>query len=289
MRDAAAWLSSLMISLAALAGASASGQDLAPEEEVMEQLGSPPTTPMHPEDGTPVPDDSQLASRGAEPDPDLLANVKLLDALLIRATAETVREQKFAAAGGITGGVILLGMGAWRITEKNPQSNYSRGLGVMFMTLGAADLTTGIFAATRVSHEKRRLARWEQLKADGIGENELGRMEGELLSSAETREGERLLVRWNGLTHTIAGGIIMGLAPVADQSTRDRRTGFIVGGLFMATGLAAFILSYRDTPSEKAWKEYQAKKQVGPMRKFNVRIAPSMWKGGGGVSAGGTF
>ena len=63
---------------------------------------------------------------------------------------QTIRERKFVAAAGITGGAILLGLSAWRLLEEPPSTQYSRGLGVMFMTLGMADLTTGVFAAVRV-------------------------------------------------------------------------------------------------------------------------------------------
>ena len=73
------------------------------------------------------------------------------------------------------------------------------------MTLGMADLTTGIYAATRIPHERRRQERWERARKDGVTRVELAHFEGELQSSSETRNGERLLVRWNGLTHAIAG------------------------------------------------------------------------------------
>ncbi|MEM7435587.1 MAG: hypothetical protein AAF436_10585 [Myxococcota bacterium] len=288
MRDAAAWSLLFFLLLAALPSKSACAQDMLPQEEEMEELGSPPAGVPPESAGIPAPD--PVDPPAATPDPDLLANAQLLDTLLIRATTEQVREQKFAAAAGIMGGVILLGIGGWRLIENTPQDDFTRGLGIMFMTLGAADLTTGIFAATRISHEKRRLARWEKLKDGGIGELELARIEGELQASAETRNGERLLVRWNGLTHAIAGAIVMGTAPIPDASNaRDRRTAYIVGGIFIGTGVAAMVLSYRPTPTEKAWKEYQAKKARSKASKFNIRIAPAMWRGGGGVSAGGTF
>lgn len=287
MRDVAAWSLWLSFFVAALPGATLA-QGLVPEEDQMESLGAPPTTTPPPAAGLPVP--TPVPTAAPSPDPALVANAQLLDDLIIRATQEQVREQKFAAASGITGGVILLGIGGWRLIENNPQDDFTRGLGIMFMTLGAADLTTGIFAATRISHEKRRLARWEKLKDGGIGELELARIEGEIQASAETRQGERMLVRWNGLTHAIAGALVMGFAPIPNQNdARDRRTAYIVGGLFIGTGTAAFILSFRPTPSEKAWKEYQQKKKTPGSSKFNVRIAPAMWRGGGGVSAGGTF
>ena len=104
-----------------------------------------------------ITEEREVTSRDA-----LVYNAELLDALLTRSTKQTIREQKFAAAAGITGGMILLGLSAWRLIENDPQSQYSRGLGVMFMTLGMADLTTGVYAATRIPHERRRLERWEK-------------------------------------------------------------------------------------------------------------------------------
>jgi len=74
----------------------------------------------------------------------LVHNAALLDELLTRSTEQTIREQKFAAAAGITGGMILVGLAAWRLIEADPQSAYSRGLGVMFMTLGISPELTQV-------------------------------------------------------------------------------------------------------------------------------------------------
>jgi hypothetical protein len=119
----------------------------------------------------------------------LAHNAELLDQLLERSTEQTIREAKFGAAAGITGGMILIGLSAWRLIEDDPQSQYSRGLGVMFMTLGMADLTLGVFAATRIPHERHRLDRWQRARKDGITDIELAHFEGELQAAQETREG----------------------------------------------------------------------------------------------------
>jgi hypothetical protein len=266
----------------ALAGAGASAQSF---ELELEEKSQPP-----------IPDAKDLAKDIISEEPDTMAkaalayNATLLDKILAKSTEETIRTQKFAAAAGITGGMILVGLSAWRLIEADPQSSYTRGLGVMFMTLGMADLTTGVFAATRIPHETRRQDRWERARKDGVSEIELGHFEGELQSASETRNGERLLVRWNGLTHAIAGALVLAFTPIPDGSSpTDRVSGYVVGGLFMATGLAAFATSFRPTPSEKAWQEYNKQKMPMPGHEFSWRMAPSISRRGAGLSFGGTF
>ena len=220
----------------------------------------------------------------------LAFNAELLDELLQRSTEQTIREKKFGAAAGITGGMILLGLSAWRLIEDDQRDQYSRGLGVMFMSLGMADLTIGIFAATRIPHERRRLDRWERARKDGITNIELAHFEGELQASQETREGERLLVRWGGLTHALAGLLVLAFAPIPDSmSGSDRVAGYVIGGVFFAVGMGTFATSFRDTPSEKAWKEYNRRKTPMPGHEFHWGVAPSISKQGAGISVGGAF
>lgn len=220
----------------------------------------------------------------------LAHNANIFDQILVQSAEATIRQKKFAAAAGITGGMTMLGLAAWRLMEDDPQSAYSRGLGVMFMTLGMADLTTGVFAATRVSHERHRIERWQKARKDGVSQVELAHFEGELQASHEMRNGERLLLRWNGLTHAIAGALVLGFTPVPDGSTRtDRVSGYVVGGLFFAVGLATFATSFRPTPSEKAWEQYNKQKMPLPGHEFSWRLAPSISRRGAGLSFGATF
>ncbi len=220
----------------------------------------------------------------------LTYNAKIFDEILVQSTEATIREQKFAAAAGITGGTILLGLSAWRLIEDEPQSAYSRGLGVMFMTLGMTDLTTGIFAATRVPHEKHRLERWKQARKNGVSGAELAHFEGELQAAHEMRNGERMLVRWSSLTHAIAGVLVLAFTPVPDGSSgTDRVSGYVIGGLFVGIGLGTFAATFRPTPSEKAWAEYNKRRIPMPGHEFSWRLAPSLSRRGAGLSFGATF
>ena len=266
----------------ALSGAHASAQPVERELELKSQSAVPDPSELAEEIVTEAPDS---ASRAA-----LDYNAKLLDRILQESTEAAIRTQKFAAAAGITGGMILFGLSAWRLLEDEPQNIYTRGLGVMFMTLGMADLTTGIYAATRVSHERRRQRRWTNVRKTRVTEVKLAHFEGELQSASETRSGERMLVRWNGLTHAIAGALVLAFTPIPDGSSQtDRISGYIIGGLFISTGMAAFATSFRPTPSEKAWDEYNKRKMPLPGHEFSWRMAPSISRRGAGLSFGGTF
>ena len=240
--------------------------------------------------------EDQAAAAVITEEPDVLGrdaltfNAEILDELLERSTEQTIKQEKFAAAASITGGMIMLGLAAWRLIENDPQSQYSRGLGVMFMTLGMADLTLGVYAATRIPHEKHRLDRWRRARKNGITDIELAHFEGELQSSHETREGERLLLRWGGLTHALAGLLVLAFSPIPDSMSRtDRVSGYIVGGLFFAVGIGTFAASFRDTPSENAWHEYNKRKMPMPGHEFEWGLAPTFSRRGGGLSFGGRF
>ena len=242
---------------------------------------------------------SEAEERGAEviveepdvPGRDALAyNARILDELLTQSTSATIREQKFAAAAGILGGMTMLGLASWRLLEDPPANQYSRGLGVMFVAIGTGNLTTGIYAATRIPHERRRLERWEKARKDGITQIELAHFEGELQASRETRQGERLLVRWNGLAQGIGGLLVIAFVPIPDQTRgKDRTTGYVAGAVVSAVGFASFAASFRDTPSEKAWNAYLSRRIPMPGHELSFRVSPAVSRRGAGLTLGGRF
>jgi hypothetical protein len=278
MRPTFTWLLTLTLLCACASATPATAQDATGDTSMTTEGEAPVAAEV-------ITEEPDVLGRDA-----LAYNAEILDELLERSTEQTIRQEKFAAAAGITGGMIMLGLATWRLIEDDPQSQYSRGLGVMFMTLGMADLTIGVYAATRIPHEKRRLDRWKRARKDGITDIELAHFEGELQASHEIREGERLLVRWTGLTHALAGLMVLAYTPIPDSMGRtDRVSGYIISGLFFAVGIGTFAASFRDTPSEKAWKEYNTRKKPMPGHEFHWGVAPSISRQGAGISFGGRF
>ncbi|HET6417619.1 MAG TPA: hypothetical protein VFG22_15080 [Polyangiales bacterium] len=278
MRPTHTWLLLIALLSVATSASRARAEDVADEERVIAELEEP---------GAP----GIVAQEPDAFDRERLAyNATILDELLTRASEQTIREERFAAAAAITGGSILLGLGTWRLVEKDPQSQFSRGLGVMFLTLGMADFTTGIFAATRIAHERHRLDRWKHARRQGITAVELAHFEGELQAAQEMRQGERLLVRWNAFTHAFAGVLVLALTPIPDSmSGADRVSGYVIGGVFFAVGVATFAASFRPTPSEKAWNDYQKRRMPTRGRELSWGVAPSLSRSGVGVAFGGAF
>ena len=278
MRPISTWLLLTALLAAAMPTRKASAQDVPGDEKGTVDLGDPSIADI-------VVEEPDSLERQA-----LAYNAAILDDLLTRASEQTIREERFAAAAAITGGSILLGLGAWRLIEKEPQSQFSRGLGVMFLTLGMADFTTGVFAATRIAHERRRLERWKLARREGITAIELAHFEGELQAAQEMREGERLLVRWDALTHAFAGVLVLAMTPIPDSmSGADRVSGYVIGGVFFAVGMATFAASFRPTPSEKAWEDYTKQRMPTSGRELSWGVAPSFSRRGVGVAFGGTF
>jgi hypothetical protein len=84
--------------------------------------------------------------------------------------------------------------------------------------------------------------------------------------------------------------LVFAYTPVPDSlSQADKVSGYVVAGLFFAVGISTFAASFRDTPSEKAWNEYNTRKKPMPGHEFHWGVAPTFSKRGAGVSFGGMF
>lgn len=219
----------------------------------------------------------------------LAFNAELLDMLFTRSTEEFAKQQKQAAAFGLMGGAVFLGLGAWRLLEDQPSDRFSRGLGYAYITVGALNLTTGIYALTRVTHEQQRLERWKEAKADGVTELELARFEGELRASTDIRAGERKFVRWSALAAVLASTFVL----VSTPFRNPRGDWSVIMGISSAGilfGTITFGTSFKPLPTETAWNEYQAKKKGRRAGDgYSWRLAPSMTRRSYMLGVSGTF
>jgi hypothetical protein len=73
------------------------------------------------------------------------------------------------------------------------------------------------------------------------------------------------------------------------MSGTDRVSGYVIGGIFVFTGLGAFGASFRKTPSEKAWRDYTKHKMPGPRHELSWGLAPSISRNALGLSMSGAF
>lgn len=216
-------------------------------------------------------------------------HAQLLNAHFQEAAEGSKTARRYAGLAGVIGGTILLGLGGWRLAEDPAENDYTRGLGVMFTTLGMVDLTTGIIAFKREPHEEERARRYQEDLKDGMSAIELARYEGEFQASTRIRESQRMLVRWNGLTHALAGVIVMSFSAIPDMDRKDKRSAYIIGGVFMGAGLVSFGFSFRETPNERAFKSYQKKKQETPGLSQQVSVAPVISRHSLGLGVNGRF
>lgn len=222
----------------------------------------------------------------ADADP---SQAELLGTLFEEAAEGSKTTRQYTGLAGVMGGTILLGLAGWRLAEDPAESQFTRGLGVMFATLGMADLTTGVVALKRKPHEEERAERYKKDLRDGMSAIDLARYEGEFQASADIRESLRMLVRWNGLTHALAGAIVMAFSAIPELDAASRRSAYIIGGVFMGTGSASFGLSFRETPAERSWKNYQKKTANVSGIGQQVGVAPVISRHGLGLGISGRF
>ncbi len=217
------------------------------------------------------------------------SQAELLGTLFEEAAKGSKKTRRYTGVAGVMGGTILLGLGGWRLAEDPAENEFTRGLGVMFTTLGMVNLTTGIVALKRKPHEEERAERYKEDLKKGMSAVELARYEGEFQASADIRESLRTLVRWNGLTHALGGAIVMAFSAIPELSAASRRSAYIIGGIFMATGSASFGLSFRETPNERSWNDYQNKKQSVSGLGQQVGVAPVISRHVLGLGVSGRF
>jgi hypothetical protein len=270
-----------MLSSATSAAAQAADESTAPLNSVAQPDAAAP------EHATAQPESAPSRQPSpADADP---RQAELLGALFEEAAEGSKTTRKYTGLAGVTGGTILLGLAGWRLAEDPAENQFTRGLGVMFATLGMADLTTGIVALKRKPHEEERAERYKQDLRDGMSAIDLARYEGEFQASADIRESLRMLVRWNGLTHALAGAMVMAFSAIPELDAASQRSAYIIGGVFMATGSASFGLSFRETPAERSWKNYQ--KQTGNLSGLGQRVgvAPVISRHVLGLGVSGRF
>jgi hypothetical protein len=270
-----------MLSSATSAAAQAADESTAPLNSVAQPDAAAP------EHATAQPESAPIRQPSpADADP---RRAELLGTLFEEAAEGSKTTRKYTGLAGVTGGTILLGLAGWRLAEDPAENQFTRGLGVMFATLGMADLTTGIIALKRKPHEEERAERYKEDLRDGMSAIDLARYEGEFQASADIRESLRMLVRWNGLTHALAGAIVMAFSAIPELDAASQRSAYIIGGVFMATGSASFGLSFRATPTERSWKNYQ--KKTGNVSELGQRVglAPVISRHGLGLGVSGRF
>ena len=216
---------------------------------------------------------------------------QLLDTALREAASDT-QSFRFVSAGfSMTSGIALLTLGTIRLVQDPADNQIERGVGLMWLGIGAAGLTTGLLLVSRKSPEERIWKRWRarQRAGAGLSPYELGTFAGELRAAAAFRERERRLVRWTALAGAGAGALSLSLLPATSNLTdASRRNIFIVGGIFIGVGLMNFGLSFRRSGPEKAWESYRYAASSGAPR-VQATLAPAAFQGGGGLSLVGIF
>ena len=127
------------------------------------------------------------------------------------------------------------------------------------MSLATTDLATGITQLRSRFNEERLYARYTQTAAFDRTPLALGRLEGELFATAKLRKRQRRVQRWVGVAKAFGGVLILALTPIPDMNNTTRRTGYIVGSVFIATGMLRFGMAVKPTPVEKQWDAYDAR------------------------------
>ena len=188
-------------------------------------------------------------------------------------------------------GVTAVTLGIVRLVQDPADNQVVRGAGLMWLSIGAVSLTTGLLLFLRKAPEEDVLRRWDRARASGepLSEYELGSFAGELRSAAEFRRRERSLLRWSSLAGASAGVLSLALIPAANNLTSaSQRNIIIIGSIFTAVGLLNFSLSFQKTGAELAWEAYEGSTYYR-RRSVQASVAPMAYRQGGGVMLSGRF
>ncbi|MEM9729262.1 MAG: hypothetical protein AAF997_11795 [Myxococcota bacterium] len=210
----------------------------------------------------------------------------------LQTAAADTKGFRFTTAGiSLATGTALLSLGTVRLIQDPANNQIERGVGLMWLGVGAAGITTGLLLLLRKSPEEQTLRRWNERRASGepLSQYELGSFAGELRAAAAFRARERRLVRWTALAGAGAGTLALSLIPAMDNLTNaSRRNVFIVGSIFVGVGFLNFGLSFRKSGPEKAWEEYELG-ITSPEPRVQTSLSPIVAEGGAGLALSGTF
>ena len=188
-------------------------------------------------------------------------------------------------------GITATTLGIVRLVQDPADNQIERGAGLMWLSIGAVSLTTGLLLFIRKAPEEDVLRRWNEARASGrpLSEYELGSFAGELRAAAKFRKRERNLVRWTSLAGAGAGVLSMSLIPAADNLTSSsRRNILVIGSILSGVGLLNFGLSFQKTGAELAWESYQGSTSYR-RRSVQASVAPTAFRRGGGLMVTGCF
>lgn len=243
-------------------------------------LASPPTATADDElDATPEVDAARSAER---------FEVLLLDESLQLAVADTDRFRFTAGTLTAGAGAAFVALGIIRLIEDPGGNQLERGFSLLWLSLGATSLTTGLIVLFRKTAEERLKERWDARRASGVplSEFELGTYVGELRAAADFRKRERALIRWTGLAAVGAGVLALALIPAAANLDDDSRRSLIIEGSVIAGfGLLSFTLSFGESGAETAWERYENSRR----RRVRTAVVPAMFQRGAGVGVVGLF
>ncbi len=244
----------------------------------------PPVGPSAPHVPTPSRGHSRAGDlRGEE--------IAILEQSLDQAAKSARRFRGFSGWTTLASGGSLLSLGIIRLVRNPVGNQIERGVGLLWLSIGATSLTTGIMLLSRPLVEEAIHRRWSaRREQDGpLSEYEVGSYAGELHAAAEFRRRERRLVRWVSLSGSAAGVLALSLIPAMDALNRgSRRNVFMIGSIYTSVGLINFGTSFSETGTERAWNSY-ATQAPRPRSPAQLSLAPLVRDGGGGLALFGCF